>query len=163
MPENVKMYIFGRAEAKETSFTAGLKCKAVTHTLVFKQSGHYLSWHMDSEQHPSRTIITIIYKSAKLVIIGYSVFNRAKVEENSTWSSVSGSNGFAERREWSVCHFKASTSMFLLMPSLETVTCGEAFFTERFRKFLNWMKHKVLQGWLNTPSQKLLDSCFGYS
>lgn len=36
--------------------------------------------------------------------------------EKSTWSSVDGSRGFAERRVWSGCHFKAST--FLLMPGL---------------------------------------------
>lgn len=78
------MYIFRRAKAKEPSFTAGLKCKVVTHALVFKQSGHYLSWHMGSEQRPSRTIITIIYKSAKPVIIRYLVLDGAKEEENST-------------------------------------------------------------------------------
>lgn len=83
------MYIFRRDEAKGPSFTAGLKCKAVTHALVFKQSGHYLSWHMGSEQRPGRTIITIIYKSAKPVIIRYSVLDGAKRKDKTPQEALS--------------------------------------------------------------------------
>lgn len=89
-----------------------LSCSGIPAEWTLSELAHWLraaSWQNHNHNHIQ------VGQTGHYKILGVGQSQRGR---NSTRSSVGRSQGFAERREWSVCHFKASASTFLLMSGL---------------------------------------------